>query len=402
MTFSNNLRRLRNEKGYSQEYLAEKMEVTRQTISKWENGTAMPDLKKLTELADLFEVSINDLLGNEYAPQSQSAPPADAYTKQETDEMLMQIKSDEGKNISKLEKRNKILSVCTVILVIALVITNITLSSSISNIKNELSNIRVDLTYLHQNSNIYTDGEDYDSRSDNAQYNIVEVEKSKPYLLKVDFSYSPDSYSKNDEVYFQIPTSDGIKKIEATNSNGTFSATADVDLTKDTNSYVCVENGDRVDMILLSFGYLDQYKSINPAQIDYEVESIDIKNEKGIRILFPFENSVSWYEDSSPGGKIVSASVKVKTDLDEEFSMPLKIQNSTDEENTNLMECALQGFVIKNAHEVKDITIELVDENGVIYRLKSDPVNYSTAALSDFQIIFTVEGKQVAVNLTNY
>ncbi|MDE6123995.1 MAG: helix-turn-helix domain-containing protein, partial [Eubacterium sp.] len=52
MKFDENLRNLRKEKDLSQEYLAEKMGVSRQTISKWENGTAMPDLKKLTELAE--------------------------------------------------------------------------------------------------------------------------------------------------------------------------------------------------------------------------------------------------------------------------------------------------------------------------------------------------------------
>ena len=63
MKFDDNLRRLRKEKEYSQEYLAAKLDVTRQTISKWENGTAMPDLKKLVELAELFGVTMDALLG---------------------------------------------------------------------------------------------------------------------------------------------------------------------------------------------------------------------------------------------------------------------------------------------------------------------------------------------------
>ena len=63
MKFDENLRNLRKDKDFSQEYLAEKMNVSRQTISKWENGTAMPDLKKLTDLASLFDVSMDELLG---------------------------------------------------------------------------------------------------------------------------------------------------------------------------------------------------------------------------------------------------------------------------------------------------------------------------------------------------
>lgn len=61
--FDENLRAFRKQKEFSQEYLAEKMNVSRQTISKWENGTAMPDLKKLTDLASLFDVSMDELLG---------------------------------------------------------------------------------------------------------------------------------------------------------------------------------------------------------------------------------------------------------------------------------------------------------------------------------------------------
>ena len=61
--FDENLRAFRKQKEFSQEYLAEKMNVSRQTISKWDNGTAMPDLKKLTDLASLFDVSMDELLG---------------------------------------------------------------------------------------------------------------------------------------------------------------------------------------------------------------------------------------------------------------------------------------------------------------------------------------------------
>ena len=65
MKFSDNLRNLRKEKDYSQEFLAEVMNVSRQTVSKWENGSAMPDLKKLTELAEFFGTSMDGLLGIE-------------------------------------------------------------------------------------------------------------------------------------------------------------------------------------------------------------------------------------------------------------------------------------------------------------------------------------------------
>lgn len=50
MTFADNLVRLRREKGFSQEQLADLMDVSRQAVSKWEAGQTMPDLPKLVAL----------------------------------------------------------------------------------------------------------------------------------------------------------------------------------------------------------------------------------------------------------------------------------------------------------------------------------------------------------------
>ncbi|MCC5890759.1 MAG: helix-turn-helix transcriptional regulator [Alkalibacterium sp.] len=62
--FNEKLKTLRKEHALSQEELAEKLAVSRQTISKYELGDATPDLKKLSELAKFFDVSYNYLLGD--------------------------------------------------------------------------------------------------------------------------------------------------------------------------------------------------------------------------------------------------------------------------------------------------------------------------------------------------
>lgn len=62
---SENIRNLRKQKGYSQEQLADKLNVVRQTVSKWEKGYSVPDADMLEELADIFDVSVGDLLGKE-------------------------------------------------------------------------------------------------------------------------------------------------------------------------------------------------------------------------------------------------------------------------------------------------------------------------------------------------
>lgn len=59
-----NIKTLRKQKGYSQETLASQLNVVRQTISKWEKGISVPDAYMLEQMAELFEVPVSDLLGN--------------------------------------------------------------------------------------------------------------------------------------------------------------------------------------------------------------------------------------------------------------------------------------------------------------------------------------------------
>lgn len=63
--FSKRLIRLRKQNGYSQEELGNQIGVTRQTISNWELGISTPDLSKIVELAKIFNVSTDELLGME-------------------------------------------------------------------------------------------------------------------------------------------------------------------------------------------------------------------------------------------------------------------------------------------------------------------------------------------------
>lgn len=65
MTFGENLARLRKSNGISQEKLAEELNLTRQTISKWELNQSTPDIHYILKLSELFEVSTDYLLKGE-------------------------------------------------------------------------------------------------------------------------------------------------------------------------------------------------------------------------------------------------------------------------------------------------------------------------------------------------
>ena len=76
---SDNIKTLRKNKGYTQEELAARINVVRQTVSKWEKGLSVPDAEALQRLADVLEVDIKELLG------------APALSEQKNDEVVEQL-----------------------------------------------------------------------------------------------------------------------------------------------------------------------------------------------------------------------------------------------------------------------------------------------------------------------
>lgn len=65
MELGNKIFNLRKEAGFSQEQLAEKLNVTRQTISNWECGQTTPDIIQAKNIAQLFQVTLDELVGND-------------------------------------------------------------------------------------------------------------------------------------------------------------------------------------------------------------------------------------------------------------------------------------------------------------------------------------------------
>lgn len=71
-----NLAMLRNIHGFSQEELAEKINISRQAYAKWERGDTIPDVEKCSRLAEIFGVSIDSLIKTEEAEGIGAIPPA--------------------------------------------------------------------------------------------------------------------------------------------------------------------------------------------------------------------------------------------------------------------------------------------------------------------------------------
>lgn len=91
MAFGEILAGLRKTKGLSQEQLAEELDLTRQTISKWELNQSKPDIDYLVQLSDFFGVSTDYLIKGE---QSNNLPDSDNADFESSDTVHAETKSD--------------------------------------------------------------------------------------------------------------------------------------------------------------------------------------------------------------------------------------------------------------------------------------------------------------------
>lgn len=128
MKFGENLKNLRKGKNYSQDDLAEKMNVSRQSVSKWENGEAYPEMNNLLELCKIFKCKINDLVND-------SILDIDALD-DEVKNTVVKLKKDEQKKMKGLSDTIRILAkvaktiilVCIPIFIISMIVLGFLIS----------------------------------------------------------------------------------------------------------------------------------------------------------------------------------------------------------------------------------------------------------------------------------
>lgn len=124
--FAENLKKIRKDKGYTQEILAEKLNVVRQTVSKWEKGLSLPDVDMLSKIANVLETDANILLDGQITTTDQS----------EIVKQLAKINEQltiKNRRYKKIMKTIAIILLIIVIFGILLVILNIWTFISISN-----------------------------------------------------------------------------------------------------------------------------------------------------------------------------------------------------------------------------------------------------------------------------
>ena len=121
-----NIRTLRKEKGMTQEELAERLHVVRQTVSKWEKNLSVPDAAALQELADALDVTVTRLLGGDPAQETEQEPTRnDIAIQLARYNDLMAMKNHRAERIWKAVKTALLVFLALVILLFALSIVGL-------------------------------------------------------------------------------------------------------------------------------------------------------------------------------------------------------------------------------------------------------------------------------------
>lgn len=111
MEFNNRLYELRKQKGLSQEELAGRLNVSRQTVSKWEIGDTTPDMEKLAAISELFDISLDELVLGKKAEAADRSSKASGFLQNMEDKVCTQ------ENKAKFKKGLKIAGILAGILI---------------------------------------------------------------------------------------------------------------------------------------------------------------------------------------------------------------------------------------------------------------------------------------------
>ena len=181
MEIGKNIMNLRKKNGLSQEELAGKIGVARQTISKWELGETSPDLKQARELSKTFNVSLDELTGNDIK------------------EVLVEKTSNTEKLAGLILKLVKFIIVFIIVVPILLILMRVIFKNVDENNSGRLMSVSVECT-LHNETYGYefvyyeTTGQIKYAGGDGYLANVTDIEKYSDAYQAID---KIDAYVKN-------------------------------------------------------------------------------------------------------------------------------------------------------------------------------------------------------------
>ena len=186
MTIGEKIVKLRKQAGLSQETFSEKLGISRQAVSKWENGTAQPTSENLSQIARLFDVTISSLLDDEDIKMGSAA----RYSTS-NEEIVENIA--ETKEIKTHTKALKVSSVAQsaaiIILAIAVIVQGIT-----------IGRLRDDVNRLTQNAGEYSYLQNQINRLQSQLYSYSYSHNNVDSDNFTDYHYKIVEYDRNSNI----------------------------------------------------------------------------------------------------------------------------------------------------------------------------------------------------------
>ncbi len=222
MTIGEKIVKLRKQQGMSQEAFSEKLDVSRQAVSKWENGTAQPTSENLAQISKLFSVSISYLLDDEDIHISSD------FSTQESDNVE---KFSTNKAEHKAFKISSVIQNCaTVILAIAIIAQSSTTNSLRRDIDvlrqktDQISTLKSQIALLESRVN-HTPATSNDNFTDYS-YKVIAFDR-QTNTATIQFSVVPKDYSANTTAEIVVK-GDNVYNLATNFENNIFTAQADI------------------------------------------------------------------------------------------------------------------------------------------------------------------------------
>lgn len=357
MNFSENLSRLRKEKGIKQEALANDMKVSRQTVSKWENGTAMPDLKKLTALAEYFGITMDELLGFT-SPSGEKNEGINDYTKAYVNELISLENAESNRKIDEIKGKWKTSVIILSIILAFITIVALDASKKVDDLQDEVNDISMAPSIITDDS--------YDNSSDisnDASYEVLSTDEKEPWLINVRFTYAPQTYTNSLKVTLGIADKSGnTKQLDYENKDGKFVLETQIDASKIDKYTLIAKDDSTTSSVDLEPDFTDNYFDIGFDEISINTT---LKNNK-----FTFDGAtfppIFTFETKN---KLKSGEISFSFENEKPF-LTKKCKLLTDKDNQITFACGDfevdLGENYPNENNL-NITYTVIDENGIRY-----------------------------------
>ena len=329
MTLGERIYRLRADRNMTQEQLAEKLGVTRQSISKWEGDLVKPEIEKLKAMAKLFEVSLDDLISDE------------ASDKKDKEEKTITEDS-----LNKKTNRNKIIiTLIACLLIIAMTVTIIVMINLSHRIR----------TLEMQSRPYVTDGNeesDKDTYFSELEWRVADVDKEN-MTADIYIVAQPKNYSDNTKLTAVAAFKDGktcTGRLE--NDNGRFTGSVSVPINAEfIKMSIDIDNDGEKQMVSLpdeisllaelvwlpdievseqtikGYNYCGIIKLLQPSHFSYEAGSQASQDAEDIKLVIKigdntvFSDEVGRYDGGSI--KEIGYEIRKKARLEDESQVPM-------------------------------------------------------------------------------